>query len=129
MINDGIRVLIIDDDEALRNMYLDRMKMEGFEVEMAQNGEKGLARVTEFKPSVILLDIMMPKINGFAVLDILKTTPEYKNIPVIVLSALVQPESKERALKSGAVDYLAKSEALPAEVVAKIKKAVEKYKP
>ena len=121
-----MKVLIIDDDEALRTMYLERMKAEGFEVEIAPNGEKGLARVTDFKPDVIMLDVMMPKINGFAVLDILKTTPEYKNIPVIILSALIQPENKERAIKSGAADYLVKSEALPAQVVAKIKEAVGK---
>ena len=128
MADNQIKVLIIDDDESIRTLYLERLKAEGFVVEIATNGENGLAKVTNFKPDIILLDVMMPKINGFAVLEILKTTPEYKKIPVIVLSALVREEDRKRGLEGGAADFLSKSESLPTEVVAKIKAVIAKNK-
>lgn len=120
------KILVIDDDENIRNLYVERLKAEGCIVESAENGEKGLARVTDFKPDVILLDIMLPKISGFSVLEILKTTKDYKNIPVIILSALTQSEDRSRGLTAGAVEYLAKSENLPKEVVEKVKAVLRK---
>lgn len=128
MADNQVKVLIIDDDESIRTLYLERLKAEGFVVEIATNGENGLAKVTNFKPDIILLDVMMPKINGFAVLEILKTTPEYKKIPVIILSALIQEEDKKRGREGGAVAFLSKSESLPTEVVAKIKAVIAKNK-
>jgi len=77
-------------------------------------------------PQLILLDLMMPKVNGFDVLDILKTTPETKNIPIIILTALIQDTNKQRGLKSGAADYIVKSETMPKEVIEKIKSVIEK---
>jgi len=122
------RILVIDDDENIRTLYVERLKAEGFTVESAANGEKGLARVTDFNPDVILLDIMLPKISGFSVLEILKTTKEYKNIPVIILSALTQSEDRARGVTAGATAYLTKSESLPAEVVNKVKEVLKKKK-
>ncbi len=120
------RVLVVDDDITLRDMYAERLRAEGFEVEIAQDGEQGVDRANKFKPDVILLDIMMPKINGFTVLDILKTTPELKDVPVVLLTALIQEDNKTKGLKAGAADYIVKSETMPKEVVEKIQKLIKK---
>ncbi|MEX2361712.1 MAG: response regulator, partial [Patescibacteria group bacterium] len=83
-------ILLVDDDLTLREMYFERLKAEGFTVEMAKDGEEALAKAADIKPSIILLDIMMPKINGLDVLRKLKEGEVTKNIPVIVLTALIQ---------------------------------------
>ncbi len=120
------KVMIVDDDIILRDMYAERLKAENFDVEVAANGEEALEKLKTIKPDVILLDIMMPKVNGFNVLDTIKNTPETKAIPVIMLTALIQEDNKKKGMASGAYDYLAKSEAMPAEVVEKVKKAIGK---
>lgn len=120
------KVLVVDDDITLRDMYAERLRAEGFEVEIAQDGEQGVDRANKFKPDVILLDIMMPKINGFTVLDILKTTPELKDVPVVLLTALIQEDNRAKGLKAGAADYIVKSETMPKEVVEKIQKLIKK---
>lgn len=122
------RVLIVDDDQTLCDMYAERLKAEGFEVAVAHNGEEGAAKATEYLPNVILLDLMMPKVNGFNTLEILKSTEETKNIPVLLLTALIQEENKRRGLQAGAEDYIIKSESMPGDVITKIKAAVEKSK-
>ena len=124
--NPKTRVLIVDDDVTLLEMYKERLAAEGYEVTTASNGEEGLARAVDILPQLILLDLMMPKVNGFDVLDILKTTPETKNIPIIILTALIQDTNKQRGLKSGAADYIVKSETMPKEVIEKIKSVIEK---
>jgi len=122
------RVLIIDDDQTLCDMYAERLRAEGYEVVVAGNGEEGAAKAVEYLPNVILLDIMMPKVNGFNTLEILKSTEETKNIPVLLLTALIQEENKRRGLQAGAEDYIIKSETMPGDVITKIKAAVEKGK-
>jgi DNA-binding response OmpR family regulator len=126
--NPKTRVLIIDDDQTLCEMYAERLRTEEFDVATSFNGEEGLARAVDYAPQVILLDLMMPKVNGFDVLDILKSTPETKNIPVIILTALIQEENKQRGLKAGADDFIVKSETMPGEVITKIKAVIEKGK-
>jgi len=121
-------VLIVEDDITLRDMYAERLRAEGFVVDVAGDGEEGLAHLARHKPDVMLLDLMMPKVNGFNVLDIMKTTPEYKGIPVIILTALIQDENKLRGLTSGASDYIVKSETMPGEVIAKIRAVLQKSK-
>ncbi len=120
------KVLVVDDDITLRDMYAERLKAEGFEVEIAQDGEQGVARANEFKPDIVLLDIMMPKINGFTVLDIFKTTPELKDVPVILLTALIQEDNRAKGLKAGAADYIVKSETMPKEIIERIEKLIKK---
>lgn len=120
------KVLVVDDDITLRDMYAERLRAEGYKVEIAQDGEQGLARATEYKPDIILLDIMMPKINGFTVLDILKTTPELKDTPVILLTALIQEDNKVKGLKAGASEYIVKSETMPGEIIEKVSKLIKK---
>lgn len=122
------KILIVDDDITLRDMYGERLKAEGYEIDVASNGEEAIQRVQGSKPDLILLDIMMPKVNGFATLDMLKNTPDYKNIPVILLTALIQDENKVRGMDSGAADYIIKSESMPADVIKKIQNVLGKSK-
>lgn len=97
------------------------MGAEGFEVRHCDNGEMALSIAVDFKPDLILLDIMMPKISGFDVLDILRNTPETKSIKIIVMTALSQPSDQDRAMKLGADEYLVKSHALISDVMNRIR--------
>lgn len=118
-------VLIVDDDDTLRQMYRARLEGSGYSVIEAKNGEEAMARAVENKPSCVLLDIMMPRVNGFDVLDILKTTPETKSIPVIILTALMQDEAKMRVERSGAAAVLVKAEVTPLQVVESIHRIID----
>ena len=115
------RILLVEDDAALSGVYKSRLEMEGFETCEVNNGEKALSSALEFKPDLILLDAMMPKISGFDVLDILRNTPETSNIRVIMLTALSQPKDKERAESLGVDDYLVKSQVVIGDVVERVK--------
>lgn len=120
----GKTVLLVDDDLTLREMYEERLKVEGFIIVQATNGEEALDKAKQVKPHVILLDIMMPKINGFDVLRKLKADSLLKEVPVIVLTALIQDVDRVQGKKLGAADYIVKSETMPGEVIAKIKNAI-----
>ena len=102
-------------------MYLNRLEAEGFEVRRVDNGEDALAAALNFKPDLVLLDVMMPKVSGFDVLDILRNTPETANLKIIMLTALSQESDKERADSLGVDDYLVKSQVVIADVVERIK--------
>lgn len=119
-------ILLVDDDITLREMYEERLKAEGFTIESATDGEEALQKAKEAKPNVVLLDIMMPKINGLDVLKMLKSDDETKDIPVILLTALIQDVDKQKGLAYGADDYIVKSETMPGEVIEKIQKVLEK---
>ncbi|PIX98863.1 hypothetical protein COZ22_03965 [bacterium (Candidatus Howlettbacteria) CG_4_10_14_3_um_filter_37_10] len=120
------RVLVVDDDSGLCQLYKLTLEQEGYEVFTANQGEEGLSRAVKLKPELILLDIMMPMIHGLNVLDILKATPETKDIKIIVLSALSDDETKNKAKEFGASDYIVKSQATMAEVIARIGGILEK---
>lgn len=115
------KILLVEDDAALAAVYQSRLELEGFEIKHVANGEEALSAAVEFKPDLIVLDVMMPKINGFDVLDILRNTPETTNVHVIMLTALSQPKDKERAEELGADDYLVKSQVVISDVVDRIK--------
>lgn len=115
------RILLVEDDTALASVYRSRLELEGFEIEEVHNGEDALTAAIKFKPDLILLDAMMPKISGFDVLDILRNTPETTNVRVVMLTALSQPKDKERAESLGADDYLVKSQVVIGDVVDRIK--------
>jgi len=115
------KLLLVEDDVALSAVYKSRMELEGFEIREVSNGELALSAALEFKPDLILLDAMMPKISGFDVLDILRNTPETSNIRIIMLTALSQPKDKERAEKLGVDDYLVKSQVVIGDVVERVK--------
>lgn len=115
------KILLVEDDTALASVYRSRLELEGFEVEHVNNGELALSKVIEYKPDLVVLDAMMPKVNGFDVLDILRNTPETTNVRVIMLTALSQPKDKERAEQLGADDYLVKSQVVIGDVVERIR--------
>ena len=87
---DGKTILLVDDDLTLREMYEERLQAEGFQIVQASNGDEALSKAREIKPNIILLDVMMPKINGFDVLKELKANADLKDVPVIILTALIQ---------------------------------------
>jgi len=115
------KILLVEDDDSLANVYTSRLEVEGFEVRRVPNGEDALASAVEFKPDLILLDVMMPKVSGFDVLDILRNTPETANVKIVMLTALSQESDKARADQLGADDYLVKSQVVIADVVERIK--------
>ena len=115
------KILLVEDDEALANVYKSRLEIEGFETQWVGNGEDALAVAMTFKPDLILLDAMMPKISGFDVLDILRNTPETTDIHVIMLTALSQPKDKERAESLGVDDYLVKSQVVIGDVIERVR--------
>ena len=119
--NDKKKILLVEDDVALSSVYKSRLEIEGFEVSDVNNGEDALSRAIEFKPDLILLDAMMPKISGFDVLDILRNTQDTMNIRVIMLTALSQPKDKERAEALGVDDYLVKSQVVIGDVVDRVR--------
>jgi two-component system phosphate regulon response regulator PhoB len=119
------RILLVEDDNTLAALYQMRMEAEGFEVQHCDNGETALQAAKEFKPHLVLLDIMMPRLNGFDVLDILRNTPETKNIKIVVLSAMSQPADQERAKDLGADDYLIKSQVIIADVMARVRQHLD----
>jgi DNA-binding response OmpR family regulator len=115
------RILLVEDDVALSAVYKSRLELEGFETREVNNGEDALSAALEYKPDLIVLDAMMPKISGFDVLDILRNTPETTNIKIVMLTALSQPKDKERAENLGVDDYLVKSQVVIGDVVDRVK--------
>ena len=118
---DGKRILLVEDDQSLASVYQDRLELEGFSVKWVENGEQALAQALEYKPDLILLDVMMPKISGFEVLDILRNTKETANIKIIMLTALSQDKNKQQAKELGADDYLVKSQVVLNDVIARVR--------
>lgn len=115
------KILLVEDDLGLATVYQQRLEAEGFSIRHVPNGEDALSAAIEYKPDLILLDVMMPKISGFDVLDILRNTPETTNVKVVMLTALSQPKDKDKATSLGADDYLVKSQVVIADVVDRIK--------
>jgi CheY-like chemotaxis protein len=121
------KILIVEDDPLMSRMYQKIFKFEGFDVDMAGDGEEGLDKVRTGKPTLILLDIMMPKMNGMQVLEKLKLDPETKAIPVIMLTNLAGTQDAEAALTKGAVKYIIKSEFEPKQVANMVKEILAGY--
>lgn len=114
-------ILLIEDDSFLLQMYATKLEVEGFEVISALSGVKGLQLLKKNKPDLILLDLLMPNMNGFEVLEKIKEDQEVKDIPVIILTNLGNREDVQRCLKIGATDYLIKAHFVPSEVIKKIR--------
>jgi len=115
------KIMIVEDDPTLRDIYTTRFGAEGYDVVSASDGELALSTAVKERPDLILLDIMMPKISGFDVLDILRATPETKDTKIIVMSALSQTADIEKGKNLGANAYLVKSQVTLSEVVEKVK--------
>jgi len=116
----GKRILIADDDTTIRDMYRERILAAGFEVIEAADGEEAFDLARHKTPDLILLDIMMPKVNGLDTLAILKQSEETKKIPVIILTALTSEVEKVREISPDFVDYIVKADTTPGDVVDKI---------
>jgi two-component system phosphate regulon response regulator PhoB len=115
------RILLVEDDDALANVYVTRLQAEGFEIRRVNNGEDALSTALNYHPDLVLLDVMMPKVSGFDVLDILRNTPETANLKIIMLTALSQDSEKDRAKSLGVDDYLVKSQVVIADVIERIR--------
>jgi len=121
------KILIVDDDSMIARMYQERFSRDGFEVILAFNGEEGLEKAEKEKPDIILLDIMMPKMNGYEMLKILKEKEETASIPVIILSSLgADQELIEKSKQLGIVDIIDKGSVPAKEVVERVKAVLEK---
>ncbi|MFH0987453.1 MAG: response regulator [Patescibacteria group bacterium] len=116
------KLLIVEDDKFLRDLLSKKLSEENFSIATAVDGEEGVKKIQEENPSLILLDLILPGMNGFEVLKKSKENPVTKEIPVIVLSNLGQKEDVDRAIKLGAKDYLIKAHFTLEEIVEKIKK-------
>jgi two-component system sensor histidine kinase/response regulator len=121
------KIMLVEDDAILVEMYQAKFELEGHDIVVATNGQECLDLLETYQPDVILLDILMPKLNGFHVLKEIKKHPHLRNIPVILLTNLGEAEvdmNLELARALGVNDYLIKSHHTPDEVVAKVMKAL-----
>ncbi len=114
------KIIIVEDEEILRNLLHKKLLAEGYSVEVAENGEVGLQKIRENRPDLILLDIIMPKMGGFEMLEEMQKDESISGIPVIVVSNSGQPVEIDRAQKLGARDWLVKTEFDPQEVIDKV---------
>lgn len=121
------KILIIEDDPLMSRMYERIFSLEGYQVELAHDGLEGLEKARTGKPSLILLDIMMPKMNGLQTLDELKKDESTKTIPVVMLSNLTGEQDEELALSKGAVSYIVKSSFEPKDIILIIKNILAKF--
>lgn len=126
MAEGNTKVLIVDDDEFLLEMYALKFKESGFEVEIAQNGRKALGKLQEFHPDVILLDVVMPIMDGFETLQEIRTKNTAPEAKIVMLTNLGQKEDTERGMSLGADDYVVKAHFTPTEVVEKVRAVLEK---
>lgn len=119
------KILVIEDDRSLQNALVEIVGQEGFESESALDGEEGLAKIKTFKPDLILLDIILPKKDGFEVLAEIKKDEAIKNIPVLILTNLEEVDNVQKALDLGATNYMVKSDFSLKDVVEKIRAAIK----
>ncbi len=119
-------IVLVEDDTFLAGMYMTKLKLEGFEVKLAHDGEAGWKMIHDEKPDLVLLDIVLPKMSGFDVLKKAKASADTKPIPVILLTNLGQRDDVAKGLTLGASDYLIKAHFMPSEVIEKIKKLLKK---
>lgn len=113
----SVKILLIEDDMFMRRLYSQAFTLEGFNIATAESGEDGMLQIYKDPPSLILLDVMMPGMNGLEVLEKLKIDPKTKDIPVVMLTNLSGKLEESTALKKGAKKYLVKSEYEPKRVV------------
>ena len=119
------KILLIEDEEIILGLLQRKLTKEGYEVSAARDGVEGLKKMREVKPDLVLLDIIMPRMGGFEVMEEMVKERELKSIPVIVISNSGQPVELDRAQKLGAKDWLIKTEFDPEEVIGKVKNQLE----
>ena len=120
------KVLVVEDEKILRDLMADELVKAGYEVKTAADGGEGWQLIQEFKPAVVLLDLLMPVMSGYDVLLKLRESPELKNIPCLVISNSGQIDDLNRAFTCGADDVLIKTDFNPDEVILKVKLALQK---
>ena len=118
------KILLIEDEKIMINLLNKKLTSEGYDVTISRDGEEGLRVMKELKPDVVLLDIIMPKMGGFEVMEKMNKDPELKKIPIIIVSNSGQPVELSRAKELGARDWLIKTEFDPQEVVDKVVKQI-----
>ncbi|QQS16072.1 MAG: response regulator [Candidatus Moraniibacteriota bacterium] len=117
-------ILIVEDDEFISDVYMKKLALEGFEMDLAKDGEEALRKIRDRKPDIVLLDIMIPLKDGFQVLTELHADAALSDIRVVVMSNLSQGKDIARAKELGALDYIVKSNVSLPDMVQRIRKAL-----
>ena len=125
---DKIKALLVEDDQLILEMYKTKLETEGFDVYIASDGDAGYMIAKSSLPDLILLDILMPKVDGYTMLKKLKQDESTQNVPAVIFSNLSQKEEIEKGFKLGARDYIIKTSITPGELVERVKGFLEKYK-
>lgn len=123
----GIKLLVAEDDKFLQKILVTKFTKEGFDVRAASDGEEAMKALLAEVPAFMLLDLILPKMNGFEVLAEIRTNQKMKDLPVFILSNLSQEEDVKRAKELGALDFLVKADNSINQVVEKVKEAYAKY--
>lgn len=118
------KILFVEDDPLIVKIYSTRLKADGYEVFSAENGEEGLKLAEQVKPDLIILDVMMPRLDGFAVLERLRQNPDLKDHPILMYSNLNNEEEMARAHKMGVTEFIIKANLSPTQMVEKIKQYI-----
>ena len=122
------KVLIVEDDRYISKMYQLKLALDGMNVQTSENGRNGVEKLKEFKPDIVLLDILMPEMDGFELLKVAKSDPETADIPILILSNLGSEDHIQKGLSLGACGYIVKSQYTPSQVVEKIKETFAQKK-
>lgn len=126
MDNYKIKILLVEDDPMIVEMYKNRLEEEGFEVLTTDKGSEVLEIAIKEKPNIVLLDVILPEIDGFSILEMLKNDNHTKNIPVMMLTNLGQEGDQNKGMNLGAVQYFIKSKHTPSDVLVEIRKILFK---
>ncbi len=118
------KIVIIEDEEILLKLLEQKLNKEGYQVEIARNGKEGLEKLKKQKPDLVLLDIIMPKMGGFEVMEEIKQDKDLKGLPIVIISNSGQPVELSRAKELGVRDWLIKTDFDPEEVIDKVKKQI-----
>jgi CheY-like chemotaxis protein len=121
------KVLIVDDDLFYQKIYKRKFELAGFEAEVAGDGEEGLDKMKTFKPELVFMDLVMPRMDGFEAIEKAKADSALKNIPIVVLTNLSSPDDAKIALEKGALEIVVKSNVNPEEVIEKAKNILKRY--
>lgn len=121
-------ILLIEDDPVIAKLYQERLEREKIRIITTNTGEEGLLVAMQTKPDLILLDLLLPGKDGVDVLRILKTEVETKNIPVIIITAVLDESKRNQTMRAGALDHIIKTELKPVDLVTKVKHVLEKIK-
>lgn len=122
------KILLAEDDIQLIDMYNRKFELEGFDVKIAEDGQKALNILKDFEPDIILLDIMMPQVTGLEVLEELKKDPKYEDTIIVMLTNLADEKTAEKIYELGATDYIVKAEMTPLQVCDRVKELLKYYK-